>query len=296
MSWIRIGVSIGLVLLANAVVLGGIALNRADVPQAEITLTEREVPLDYGAFRDDENTGVSLRLAWDETTYGSPGVQWARRWKKLSWFGQEKLEVIGYDCSVPPSHAEAPSYYGKMLPKEVFVVLEYEGEAWETFLQKGEERLACWQNCVHNEESSLKNLEQFREVFTEQQTTASRLMVIDVGADPISLRTRYPDGSQFLILRGLVQLWYITPENTSSDEQFPPYVRGRVKEILIERIHVPREFREELKELYQAKYGNDGSKRKRYQLTEPSYEVSLKFGSRYEPWVTAIRPLKPLKN
>lgn len=296
MSWKRLVVSIGLVLLANAVVLGGASLNRTGIPQTEITLTEREVPLDYGVFRDEENTGVSLRLEWKKITYGNPGQSYALKWKKLSWFDRKKLETIGYDCSVAPDDPQASVYYKKMLPKEVFLVLEYEGHSWNTFLQKGEEKLACKKKCFHEGGHPLKSFKWFQEEFHEQRTTASRLIVIDVGQDPASLRTRYPDASQFLIVRGLVQPRYITSENTNSDESFPPFVKGYVKEILINRIHVPREFQEELKKLYQAKHKKNDSKRNRYQPTEPTYEVSLTFGSRYEPWITALRPLTSSKD
>jgi len=69
MNWRRCLVSAGLVILTNAFVLIGVAYNRASEPEAEITLTERELPLAYGAFQTDENTELALRLHWQHPAH-----------------------------------------------------------------------------------------------------------------------------------------------------------------------------------------------------------------------------------
>ena len=58
MNWRRLGASVGLLVLTNAVVLAGVAYNRSGEPEVEITLTERELPVALGTFGGrDEDTG-----------------------------------------------------------------------------------------------------------------------------------------------------------------------------------------------------------------------------------------------
>lgn len=100
MNWRRFGASVGLVVLTNAIVLIGIAYNRGGEPEAEITLTEREVPLSYEAFQSDENTELALRLHWQSPAHRWQALMFESRLEP-DWFDQAKLEAVGYDCSLP---------------------------------------------------------------------------------------------------------------------------------------------------------------------------------------------------
>jgi hypothetical protein len=96
---------VGVVILANAVALVGVARNRSGEPEAEVLLTERELPF---APWTDETTGVFLRLEWQRSLPGSK--------VETPWLDRAKLESLGFDGSVPPEAPGARERYGRMGP------------------------------------------------------------------------------------------------------------------------------------------------------------------------------------
>ena len=95
--------ALGLLLLVNAVVLVGVARNRSGVPDASLTLSERELPLSWD-FRDRENTGVSLQL---NVNFDNEEQQ---------WFNESKLAELGFD--IPHDREEAQGTRKRVLPKK----------------------------------------------------------------------------------------------------------------------------------------------------------------------------------
>ena len=104
------------VLVANAFALVGVARNRAGAPEAEVLLTERELPL---APWSDDSTGVFLQLEWQRSLRGSR--------LEMPWFDRAKLESLGFDCS--RFEKESRARYGRLVPRRAYVVLEYDGPA-----------------------------------------------------------------------------------------------------------------------------------------------------------------------
>src|SRR5215472_6318591 len=102
MNWRRFGASAGLIVLTNVIVCIGVAYNRGGEPEAEIALTERELPLSYAAFRSEENTELALHLRWQSPAHRWHALVLAPR-PEVDWFDQAKLEAVGYDCSFPLS-------------------------------------------------------------------------------------------------------------------------------------------------------------------------------------------------
>jgi Domain of unknown function (DUF4824) len=294
MNWRRFLLSAGLVILTNAFVLIGVAYNRASEPEAEITLTERELPLAYGAFQTDENTELALRLHWQHPAHRfSPWVMFQPR-PELDWFDQAKLEAVGYDCSLPLSDPSAEQYYDKMLPREAFVVLAYGGQAWTRWLEAWDRDKVFMAEQVTKGKRAKQDLEQLNDAYDQLPKTGSRLLAVDVGSDPIQLRQRYPERNQFVIVRAQVRLSLAREGKTAFDERRPAHLRGEVMRILTDDIHVPFELQGVLDTLSR-------SEGRRYRMSsdtvrpgggnEPRYEVTLRYGTRYEPWITAIRPL-----
>ena len=294
MNWRRFGASAGLVVLTNAIVLIGIAYNRGGEPEAEITLTEREVPLSYEAFQSDENTELALRLHWQ-----SP----AHRWQALmfeprlepDWFDQAKLEAVGYDCSLPLSDPSTEQYYDKMLPREAFVVLEYGGQAWTRWLEEWSRDKVFMAEQVNKGKRSKQDLERLNDAYDQLPKTGSRLLAVDVGSDPIQLRQRYPERKQFVIVRAQVRLYLAREGKTQSGERWPVHLRGEVTRLLVDDTHVPFELQAVLdtlagSERHHGRTSSDPFVRPG-EAKEPRYEVTLRYGKRYEPWITAIRPL-----
>ena len=218
MNWRRLGASVGLLLLTNAVVLAGVAYNRAGESDTEVTLTEREIPLSYTAFQGDENTGLSLRLRWESSNI---------RWRSAildpgpEWFDQVKLEAIGYDCSILLTDPSAELYYGKLLPREGYVVLEYGGQAWRSWLAEWERDLHVMSDQLNRGQQSKQDVERFKEAYERLPTMGSRLLVTDVGTDPTQLRQRYSDGRGFIIAKAQVRLTLIRAGKTEAGEPRP---------------------------------------------------------------------------
>lgn len=293
MKWNRIGAGIGVIVLSNAVVLSGVAFNQTGEPEAEITLTERELLLPHKAFRNEENTGLHLRVSLNRTGYRWPSLRLKQR-DGTSWFDQEKLKAIGYDCSIALSDPNAKLYYSKALPRETYVVLEYGGKTWSDLLKSWSQDIAFLTQRVENGEDSQKNLKRLTKAYQNLQKRASRLLAIDVGNDPHQLRKRYADSHHFLIVRGLVELRFVNSEKTKSEEHHPPYLKGRIVRLLIDQINVPLSHGEELENLFNLAVSKErvssGAVNYLNESKKPEYEVTLRYGKRYEPWIIAIRP------
>jgi hypothetical protein len=293
MNWRRFGASAGLVVLTNLFVLIGVTYNRSGEPEAEITVTERDLPLSYVAYRNEENTELALRLDWQ-----SPGHRWHgivfESQLEPDWFDQGKLESIGYDCSLPLSDSIAGQYYDKMLPREAYVVLGYGGQAWTHWLEEWDRDRVFMVDQVSKGKRSKEDLVRFNDAYGRLQKTGSRLVAMDVGKDPVQLRQRYPDRHQFAIVRAETRLHLARERKASSGEDRPPYLHGVITHLLVDDIHVPFEQRAVLDTLLRSEAEREsprGSFVKSGEVKEPRYEVTLRFGKRYEPWITSIRPL-----
>jgi hypothetical protein len=230
-------------LVSSAVALVGVWRNRAGAPDAGIELTEREASL---GWVEDEDSGLSLRLEWMEPR---------RDWDEAGWFGQERLEAAGFDCTLPLDAPGAEIRYRKRLSREGYVVLEYEGPAWSEWL-------------AHEERHT-------------------RLFLIDAGEDPEQLRRAHPDRERTLVVHALLSLDFIRPWDEKTRAHLPPFLRGRVDELLIGSIHVPRALRVPLDQA-RARAGLKGIRER-----GPLYAVRLTYGSRREPWLQAARLLEP---
>src|SRR6202035_290539 len=170
--------ALALVVLANAVVLTGVARNRSGT-DARVELTERECPL-VKSLKDDDDSGMALELTahWPNglSEDGSPGID------------RETLRALGFDVSMPLNSPRADGFYRRALPRDAFVVLEMEGPAWRRWLVEQQQHadLAATQ-------SQALDLDWERRMGT-------RLFYVAAGRDPEALRQRYPDRAHYLIL------------------------------------------------------------------------------------------------
>jgi hypothetical protein len=112
-----------------------------------------------------------------------------------------------------------------------------------------------------------------------EEITQSRLFAVDAGTDPRQLKAMYNDPSRFIITRGVVSLTY----RNEGDRQ---WAAGYLESISPDKVHVPLEHRLVLEAILPQQKPLPG------EWKPPRYEVELVYGSRYEPWITAIRPLE----
>jgi hypothetical protein len=252
-----------IILVANALALIHSARNRAGTPEAEITLTNRELRYFDQPVTDDDS-GVTLHLQWTD-----PSIPWVPESDpRPNWIDRQKLEALGFDCRVDPGSSDASRFYQRQRPRQAFVALEYDGEAWRQFLQQHEQAFAK------------------RRAGTEPDDSAgfsagtSHLVAIDADLDPVKLRARHPDRRSVLILPAViaVMLDRFRSYGMKSDSKHPAEITGRIQE-LPSSIHVPRPFSDQFRRPDRSR-SNVFSNR--------PYSVYLSYGSSLEPWVTGV--------
>jgi hypothetical protein len=277
----KTGLAAGIVLIfaSNAVVLGGAMLNRSGTPDSEITLTERELALPSRFGWSGEDSGISLSLHWRVAGRGVPN-QFSYVGGTPDWLDRKKLAELGFDVSADPNAPGATRRYTKMLPREVLLVLEYDGTAYREVLDQAKTKLSEEKALLSDNPGTSefeKRVQNAKQALFHEETVNSRLIIIDAGTDHRALRSKYPDRSRYIIQSSEVRL--TVDHQPGSHSQLHGYVQNTA----IHQIHVPREHRAVL----------DRQPKKTFAMRSdpPRYSVTLKFGKRLEPWVTAISPL-----
>jgi len=249
---------LALIALANAVALGGVALNRRGEPDATVTLTERELRIPWSAINNEDDTGLDLQLEWN--------ARWAGGDRSPDGLPLTTLRELGFPPR--PGHNEPP--------RTAWVVMEMDGEAWRSWVAKRrrqveeERRKEPDSDCPPG-----SDLEQLL-------VSGSRLVVVDAGRDRHALRHRHPDRSRYLVLPGTVHV----------SESSPGVFHGLVSELRVESIHVPLKLRPILDEIVTAervrRETSDGAN-----LPPPRYRATVSFGRRGEPWLVRMEKLSP---
>ena len=229
--------AIAVILISNTVALVGVAWNRSGAPVQVIALGEYELALNY---QRQEDSGVALRLEWNQY----PMIEDA-------WLDRPKMEAIGFDCAAA---LRDPVHY-RQLPRPAFIVLEYDGPAWQHWL---------------------KTLEESKTVAKVDPNAYSHLVVMDAGRTPEALLSKYADRHKYLVLRGLVEL-HVADWDPKTQAPGPARLQPSFT-VLTSSIHVPPPLASVLANLpYQAV------------RTQPRYSVRLALGHRFEPWVLGIQ-------
>lgn len=271
---------IAIILLTNAIALGGVAYNRSGEPTSNPTVTERELAIPYAYGFEKENSGISLRLRWRVFDSKKPKAYYSS-WEPAEWLDADKLASLGFDVSYPLDEAGSDERYRKLISREVLLVLENDGPQYQKSLQQRLDR--------HAEAKRLLEANPAKEEFENRLKTASaelaaekndttRLFVVDAGLDYESLRQQYSDKSQYIIVKGKVRLGYYNYKGKL------PYLRGSIQGLSIKNINIPLEHVQILLPLTQHANRKRGEKHARY-------SVKLHYGRRYEPWVVAVKEL-----
>jgi hypothetical protein len=285
-----------LILLVNIIVLAGVARNRSGDPDALVELTERELPLSASPVsRREENTGIALKLDWNRYPFLGKLSGRARTDLPADLFDQAKLEELGFDCRMPPNDPRADLHYQKMLPRKAFVVLEYEGKAWDAWREQARVDLSDAIDRARTGRTADKDIREAKEAYEQEIKARSRLFAIDAGRDPQLLRQRYPDRGRFIVAAAQIRLQLLAPFDDTARKHEPPKLRGFISELLIDDIHVPKALGAELDERLAKDAGHEGSPfPSRFgQQRAPAYTITLAYGRRFEPWVAGVKPLAP---
>jgi hypothetical protein len=286
------------VLLTNAVVLARVAWNRSGEPAARLELTERELALPW-VGRDEENTGLSLRLS----------VQAPQRWpeagaKRDSWLDREELGELGFDVSLDPDADGAERHYRSPLPRDVWLALEDEGAAWRSWLAGREQEVEEVRRAAARGEKGTADLEAAERALAVDRVEASRLFAVDAGLDRKALQERYPDPARHAVVPATVRLHRIDPPDTPDEK--PAYLTGSVDRVLVDRIHVPLRHRAAIEWALAERERRNQEKTRRFahpprhlpgdpeadEPTPPLYRAKLAVGRLGEPWLTEVERLE----
>jgi hypothetical protein len=240
---IRIALPAVIVLVTVAAFVGQAARNRAGEPRLTITLTERELRLDRWGAAGDEAVSVNLRF---DVAHRTDPLD-AR-----NWISDMRLREIGFDLDVPAGAPAAAEFYDHVPPRRAWVVLEYDGPAWRALQRR---------RALSPDGSS-------------RFDSSSRLVPVDVGADPEALARRHPG---HLVLPAIIGVAYLPPA------QGGPLVYGVLYRLVPAELSVPRQLRAVFTGL-DARSGDASP--------EPRYEVDIAIGQLGLPYVRGAR-LRP---
>ena len=259
------------VCLVNIFVLLSVYINRHGENDALPVLTERELRI--SDFSRKENSGMNLRLVWralgDSDNY--------YRYNSPTWLNTQKMTELGFDIDSYRSMADNnTSYYKPPLAKEVYIVLENNGPAYQQALNMAAEEVIKAQKAVETDPADTKLCEELKKAqkqLQRERVEKSRLFAIDAGLDADALRKKYSDKTGFIIIKGKVNL---ALENKK--------IIGFLSGLVMNRIHVPLEHRPFFDSFSGRKTGRD-------EFNPPRFAVNLAFGSRLIPWIVSVSPL-----
>jgi hypothetical protein len=268
-----------LLVATNIVVLYGVTSNRSGEPESQITLTERELQLPYRVR--EENSGLGLRLTW-RTLGKAEDYNIYSNYHSPFWLNSEKLEELGFNVGDYLGSGRNKKYFKQPIPKEVFIVLENDGEPYKEAVKRAElvverEKKAF---TLNPDDKKLRgSFERAEKRLHRERVAASRLFAIDAGLDSAQLREKYGDRTRFIIVKGSVKRKSYRSKKTNE-------VVGYLSRLSITNIHIPLEYRQIFDTiLAQNKSRSSGS-------GSPRFEVSLAYGSRLEPWIMSVNHLR----
>lgn len=284
MTWSRkhtLVAGIALVALTNAVALGGVAWNRSGTPESELKLSQRELWDIYGGRYDRDARGTELMLRWRALSLDNPvEYYYDGHSGALEWLDEAKLGALGFDVSKQPDPARASRRYRALLPREALIVLELNGPAAQKALERARERLAqeTAKGAAATDKKEMDRAKMAAEALKREETSSSRLFAVDAGPDAAALRAKYPDRGRYAIVRGKIRAYPPVTTGREKDRRW----RGYLESLDSPRINLPLEFREAA-----------GLARRAIPAPGPvdmgtPIEVTVAFGKRFEPWVTAV--------
>lgn len=250
-----------LLALANGWVLAAAAYNRSAPTSAPIGLTERELTPAWFRVRSNEPDRIAFFTININTNYYEDGpLKTSRYIGEMEWLGEEKLKELGFDIQTPVNFASLRSRFNENQSRDVFLVLEYEGPAYQKILMRMQQRYSealLQAKAAPENKGFAAAAHHIRERLERLQHYDSHLFAVDAGRDADGLRRRYPDRSHSLIVRGQIMV--------------DLRVYGRIKKLDVDVVMLPRAFREII-DPYQG---------------QAHYLVKLAYGKRYEPWIVS---------
>ena len=260
---------IALILITNAVALGGVAWNRSGEPESTLKLTQRELQPPYYWGMNRENSGMSLRLNW-RVSSGDRSWNYSYSGGTPDWLDQAKMERIGFDVNLAKEMKDDYGWTSRQLSKEVLLVLEMDGPVYQKVLERTRQNAAeqdAKLAATPDVEELKRKAKQAQDEVRREEQENSRLFAVDAGSSQAELRSKYADRIRYAIVRALVR-----PSTGAQNK-----IVGYIERISIDGINVPYELRSTFERgVLGQPYGRQ------------AFEASVAFGQRMEPWLLGI--------
>lgn len=269
-------VGTALILVANAVALLGVAYNRSGEPESRLSLSQRELGWPWSSYGNKENSGLSLTLEWRVADPETESYYYGSHGGSPAWLDEKRMAELGFDVQRVKGDDARRDKYTSQSEREVLVVLELAGAAWQQTLERARQRLAH-QESLRQAKPEAKELieaeKRARENLAREEKENSRLFAVDVGSDLPTLRTKYPDRGRYLIVKGKLRL-----HSKFVDKKH--VVAGYLDELGVRQINVPHAMRDALE-----------NKPSPAADKKPPFTATVAMGQRLEPWIESlIRP------
>jgi hypothetical protein len=296
-SPVSVAAACGLVVVTNLAILSAAGWNRRGEPEAELSLTERELAMP--AARQDEGSGLGLSLVM---THETPGVvRRTARWKRYElpsvdygWLGRSKLLELGFTLDIDPTLPDAAEHYSDAMPRRAYVVVEYDGAAWKRWISDREQQVLKLHREVEEGIAEPSSLADAEALLAVDRTMRSRLFPVDAGIDADALQHRYPDRRRHAVLAGLLRPKVVQPENGAAT------LSGDVLGLVVKQVHVSRNLRRHLEAFLPEETWEEIEARERRWAesgwpspTQPRYRATLAVGRRHEPWLANVATPEP---
>ncbi len=273
-----------LILVTNTVALSGIYYNRSGEADSTVTLTERELALPYRWAFNKENSGLALRLKWNIVRPNEDEAHYSYRGRTPHWLDGTKLAELGFDIAREIRKRKVRQSRRSIMPREVFLVLEYDGESYQTLVKRAESQIRDKHHLVNRNpkrkefKRDLKNAKDYVQRLKQSET---RLFVIDASLDRNALRDKYADRSRYIIVKGQVRM-----RVSYDDDKKEAIISGYIKGLNVNQINIPKEYRLNIDPLL------TGNSTRYNDNDPPGYAVKVAWGQRLEPWVLEVSALK----
>jgi hypothetical protein len=186
------------------------------------------------------------------------------------------MAELGFDVQRARREDARREKYADQSEREVLVVLELAGSAWQHALEHARLRVARQESLRQASPGARELVEaekRARDHLVREQTQHSRLFAIDAGTDLASLRAKYPDRSRYLILEGHVRL-----KRTSIDDT--PVITGYLEKLSVGEINVPHALRGVF-DAMPPRTVDPGQQK-------PQFTATVAVGKRLEPWIEKV--------
>lgn len=274
-----------LIVLANTVALSGVYYNRSGEPESTLLLSERELQIPYQSQRRKENSGIALRIKWktvQPVSKDKPYYYYSSQ--QPGWLNENKLNELGFNLEHEKQKREKRGAYRQILPRNVLLVLENDGDAYQQDLRNARENLKAQRALVRNnpgKDEFFSRLKTAEQQYRRLQQNDSRLYVIDAGLDLDLLRKKYPDRSRYLVAGGSVRVW-LQYDRKKQETRVSSYISG----LDVTHINTAKVFHADLEKVMEDRHQRKDTNKK------PNYVLRVSWGKRLEPWLQAIEAVR----